>query len=243
MIDPAPSSASSHIAAPESKRQKQCHDEPCPWGEPPDHRAATSLRNGGRPHMGPGRCQGFNSNFPMTWPLSSSAWARPASASGRRSWISGRMRPAARWSKSTVIAAARMSGRSSKLWIVKKRTAGLLAELARIAVTGVGRAVEAAVGDHHPERRQHIEIAAKALAADRVEDQIGAAASRKLAHAGDDILAAVVDRVLRAKSPVYSDTHMTARFGDQKPVFTSVGDILPRTSGSCNLRSSDPLKE
>jgi hypothetical protein len=27
-----------------------------------------------------------------------------------------------------------MSGRSSKLWIVKKRTAGLLAELARIAV-------------------------------------------------------------------------------------------------------------
>ena len=44
----------------------------------------------------------------------------------------------------------------------------------------------AAVGDHHSERRQHIEIAAKALAADRVEDQIGAAASRKLAHAGDD---------------------------------------------------------
>src|SRR5439155_13068505 len=39
-------------------------------------------------------CQGFNNNFPMTWPLSSSAWARPASASGRRSWISGRVRPA-----------------------------------------------------------------------------------------------------------------------------------------------------
>src|SRR5438270_1960302 len=79
-------------------------------------------------------CQGFNNNFPMTWPLSSSACARPAWASGSRSWITGRMRPAARWSNSTVIAAARMSGRSSKLWIVKKRTAGLLAELARIAV-------------------------------------------------------------------------------------------------------------
>jgi hypothetical protein len=60
---------------------------------------------------------------------------------------------------------------------VKKRTAGLLAELAphRGQEIGVGRAVEAAVGDHHPERRQHVEIAAKALAADRVEDQIGAA--------------------------------------------------------------------
>jgi hypothetical protein len=42
---------------------------------------------------------------------------------------------------------------------------------------------------------------------------------------------------------IYSDTHMTARFGDQKPVFPSVGDILPRTSRSCNLRSPDPLKE
>jgi hypothetical protein len=42
---------------------------------------------------------------------------------------------------------------------------------------------------------------------------------------------------------IYSDTNMTARFGDQKPVFPSVGDILPRTSRSCNLRSPDPLKE
>src|SRR6202040_1148089 len=157
-----------------------------------------------------------------------------AGAGGGGSWISGRMRPAARWSNSTVIAAARMSGRSSKLWIVKKRTAGLLAELARIAVTGVGRAVEAAVGDHHPERRQHIEIAAKALAADRVEDQIGAAASRKLAHAGDDILAAVVDRVLRAKSKDRSGLLLRAgdadhlQAGDQRQLHRGAADATRR---------------
>ena len=33
-----------------------------------------------------------------------------------------------------------------------------------------------------------------------------------------------------------------ARFGDRKPVFPSVGDILPRTSRSCNLATVNAAK-
>ena len=42
------------------------------------------------------RLYGFMTSLPMTSPPSSIAWARPASASGRRAWTSGLMRPAAR---------------------------------------------------------------------------------------------------------------------------------------------------
>jgi hypothetical protein len=42
----------------------------------------------------------------------------------------------------------------------------------------IRRAVEAAIRDHHAERRQHVEIAPEPLAADRVEDEVGVMPSR-----------------------------------------------------------------
>jgi hypothetical protein len=58
---------------------------------------------------------------------------------------------------------------------VKNRTAGLLRRISRHrrGEIGIRRAVEAAIRDHHAERRQHVEIAPEPLAADRVEDEVG----------------------------------------------------------------------
>ena len=64
---------------------------------------------------------------------------------------------------------------------------------------GVGRAVEAAIRDHQTERRQHREIAAETLAADRVEDQVGPPPRGGLAHPRDDVVGAVIERVRGAE--------------------------------------------
>ena len=96
-----------------------------------------------------------------------------------------------------------MSGRSSKLWIVKKRTAGLIAWCSRIAATksGSGGPSSRPYDTTSAERRQHREIAAEPLAAYGIEDQVGATPLGRLAHPGDDILAAIVDRRRSAPSP------------------------------------------
>jgi hypothetical protein len=60
----------------------------------------------------------------------------------------------------------------------------------------IWRAIEPAIGDDHPERCQHLEVAPETFAADRIEDQIHAAPSGNLSYPSDHIFAPVGDCVL-----------------------------------------------
>ena len=138
----------------------------------------------------------------MTSPLSSIAWARPASASGSRSWISGRMRA---------------GGEMVRQHLHRRRAdVGAVVEAVdreqahRRALRRIGRASRSTdrrrAGRRAGRRRPPCRAApASSKLRPKPLPPIGSRIRstprpRCFAHAGDDILAAVVDRV-SAPSP------------------------------------------